>query len=124
MNEKKKIIIILTLFIIVLSTIIYWKKNGKCEGCGGCDYEKFTDKIKVKKIIWQNDSIYEIHFKSNIDSNWVYRLYLDELKEQLKKDFNKKTITDTLKTYTISGERITRGACTPYVILKMNLNKK
>ena len=124
MIVKKKFLIILTLFIIVLSTVIYWKKNENCDGCGGCDYEKFTDKIKVEKIIWQNDSIYEVYFKSNIDSNWVYHLYLDELKEQLKKDFDKKTIQDTLKTYDISGDRITKGACTPYVILKMNLSKK
>ena len=39
-------------------------------------------------------------------------------------DFSEKEIKDTLNKYSITGERIIKGACTPYSIKEMKLIKK
>ncbi|RKR09216.1 hypothetical protein C8C83_0835 [Flavobacterium sp. 90] len=124
MTSKKIIIIILILLAIISSTLIYWKTNRISPGSGGCEYEKFTDTIKVEKIVYKNDSIDYINFKSIVDSNQIYQEDSWDLSFRIGKDFSEKEIKDTLNKYSINGQRIIKGACTPYSIEEMQLIKK
>jgi|GEM_PF-3146654 len=125
MTVKKNIIIISIVLISIFLVVIYWKKtNELCIGCGGCEYEKFTDTIKVEKIVYESDSIDYINFKSTVNSNLKYQESSWELSFRIGKDFSEKEIKDTLNKYLITGERITKGACTPYSIKDMKLIKK
>ena len=126
MTSKNIIITILILFTIVSSTLIYWKTNRIYPRFKGCEYEKFTDTIKVEKIVYKNDSIDYINFKSIIDSNQIYQEDSWDLSFGIGKDFSEKEIKDTLNKYYINGERIIpgTGTCSPYSIAEMQLIKK
>ncbi|WP_396145521.1 hypothetical protein [Flavobacterium sp.] len=125
MTTKKNVIIISIVLINIFLIVIYCKKtNELCIGCGGCEYEKFTDTIKVEKIVYKSDSIDYINFKSTVNSNLKYQEDSWELSFRIGKDFSEKEIKDTLNKYSITGERITKGTCTPYSIKDMKLIKK
>ena len=129
MITRKNSIAILILVIIVLVAIKYWKTknilgNEKCIGCGVCKYEKFSETVKVKKIFFANDSINSIEFISTTDSIKKYDLDAWELSFRIGKEFSEKEIRDTLNNYTITGERIIEGTCTPVSIDKIKLLKK
>jgi hypothetical protein len=122
--KRIKIVIAIVILLVVSLAIIYQKKNTGCDGCGGCDYENFTDRVKVKKIVLADDSIDLIYLKSIIDTNHIYQIDSYDYSVAIEKDFDEKEIKDTLRKYAISGERITHGCCTPYSIRTMKLAKK
>ncbi|MGX7668763.1 hypothetical protein [Flavobacterium pedocola] len=125
MNTKKIKIAVSFLVILIVSILIFqYKKNDSCEGCGGCDYKKFVDSVKVEKIVWEKDSIDFMYLKSTIDTNIEYQIDRHEFEMVIEKNFDEKLITDTLNKYRISGEIITKGSCAPYIIEKMKLCKK
>lgn len=125
MKKNRNLINILSLVISVsFITIFLKKKYESCDGCGGCLYEKFTDSIKVEKIVYKNNSINYIIFKSTIDSNQKYQEDSCSLSYSIGKDFSKQEILDTIQNYAINGERIIKGSCTPYTIDKIKRIKK
>lgn len=108
-----------------MGAFIYWKNRYQtCEGCGVCQYEKFTDTVKVEKIAFKNDSIDYINFKSTIYPDQKYQEDSRKLSFLIDKEFTEKEIKDTLNTYTISGDRIITGSCTPCNIHKIELVKR
>ncbi len=123
MNVKRiKAATIIVIILAVFSLLLY-HKNSSCDVCGGCEYEKFIDRVKVKNIVFIADSIDVIFLKSIIDTSKVYQI--DSYNYSvIEKDFDEKEIRDRLKEYTISGNRTAHGSCSPYSIQKMVLNKK
>ena len=117
----KQLIIILAILILTLFGISFYK-NHSCKGCDNCEYEGFTDHVMVEKIVCKNDSMCTIHLKS-LTKNYTYQIYPDEF-TSIETDFDKKEITDTMKSYSIYGEMISQGTCEPYGINKMLLDKK
>lgn len=108
--------------LVVLSIIVYFKKE-PYDG-GGCEYQDFTDKVKVEKIVLVGDSVDVIHFQSIIDTNLHYQMDSWDLSFRIGKEFSYKEIKDSLNEYAITGNRITKGNCVPYSIDKMILEKK
>ena len=102
--------------------VIYWKtyevKIGR-----SCEYEKFTDTVKVEKILYAGDSIDYINLKSTVSKHY-YQMDSWELSFHIGKDFTEKEIKNSINKFYIIGERITHGTCTPYSIKQMKLVKK
>lgn len=116
--------VILTVLVVLLAFIYFVKKNQTIYVGGACEYQNFTDKVKVEKIVLAGDSIDVIYLNSIIDTNLTYQMDSWELSFRLGKDFSDKEIRDTINKYSITGSRITKGTCVPYSIDKMILDKK
>lgn len=100
------------------------KKNETIYIGGACGYENFTDQVRVEKIVLVGDSIDFIYLNSIIDPSLTYQMDSWELSFRIGTDFSDAEIRDTLNTYSMTGSRITKGACVPYTIDKMILDKK
>ncbi len=62
-------------------------------------------------------------FLQSLTSGHGYQIYPDEF-DRVQTDFDKKEITDTSKTFIISGNMISYGTCEPYGIDSMLIEKK
>jgi ferredoxin len=124
MIAKNNIIIVLILFLSVFLVAIYLKKTkDKCLGCGGCEYEKYTDTVKIDKF-YKRDSIDYINLKSTLNSNHEYKGNKMRYIFRIGKEFYEKEIKDTSNKYSIIVERINQGTCAPYIIKEIKLIKK
>ena len=109
--------------LILVAVFLFYKVNFvDCIGCGGCSYSNFTDTVSLQKIDFKNDTIYEFHFKSKLNTpNKTYRLSESEIPEPVPAYELISLKNSNQLLFEISGEHIINGTCAPYFITSLKV---
>lgn len=125
---KRNYIIALVTLVIIISIFGFYFFNiatETCAGCEPCKYGTFSEKAFISKYDFdENDSLIQVNFtikgqRAN-DAMWLNGARLYEIGID---NFTREKLNDTSIYYIVSGKRIYKGTCQPYLIQTISLDQ-